>query len=127
MQDQKVKVSTRNSFSEKKATGLLMFQGNVNVDNNFVNQLKNDLEKDQDYTKFGFMLGIKKDSDPKSISRELQTKYNCKIKVNNQLQNLIGLNGEIVIHKNDVPSYIIDIQNFCKKESAIAIEFTMMI
>lgn len=127
MQYQKETENKRNSFSEKKAKGLLLFKGNVNVNNYFISELEKALKNNQNYAKFSFTVGVNKDVDPKSLTQELQNKYNCKVNSNRNGQALLGLTGEFIINKNEVPDKIIELQNFCKENSSVPIEFSIMI
>jgi len=57
------------------ATNILLFQGDVKVDDNFINELKEHLEKNQNHTQFSFTIGIDGNSDRNSILKELR--INC--------------------------------------------------
>lgn len=127
MQNVKATKNKLNGFSEQKATSLFLIKGEVHVDDYFISELKKALKNKQNETIFSFTVGVSGPIYSAPLIQELQDKYNCSINSNHIGGDLLGLSGEFIINKNEVSDKIIELQNFCKKNSVESIEFSIMI
>ena len=121
-----VKNKSDKSISSKESN-MLMFQGDVFVNDYFISELKKELKKNQNQTIFYFTIGLDVDDARDSILEDLNRTYECKITESSIKQYFWLIKGKKIINKNEVPDNILLLQNYCSEHEIMPIDFSIIL